>query len=110
MAEFGVSVTSILPGYIDTNIKTTGTEPMGTPELIKTYQKFWDEYPKKKAKNFETAGSPQLTSDDIRAALTDRYPRTRYHPGPAGALSGEQLGFVTGFLSDRLTDFIKSRT
>jgi len=109
MLDFGVSVTSILPGYITTAIAESGhTEPQGTPEQVELYKNFWDTLPAKRAKSFKNGAPPQVTSDAILHAVTNEYPRTRYSPGPTGGgLDGEMTCFLTSFLNDRLFDWIK---
>jgi len=110
MLEFGVSVSSIAPGYINTSIVDSGkTLPEGTAEQIALYQKWWDEHPKRREKSFKNSDPPQVTSDAIYAALFDAYPKTRYTAGGAGLLTGNLVIFGSSFLPDRLMDLLKKR-
>jgi len=112
MLEFGVSVSSIIPGYIKTNIMSAGmTDPkehLGlTDEQIQPYNYFWTYAHKVRAKSFDTAPGPEVTSEAIKDAITNPYPRTRYVVGPATSLlSGYQISMLVPLLPERVVDYL----
>jgi len=114
MSEFGVSVTSIQPGYIRTNIEAAGIttpETIGiSEEQVKIYGRFWNKSADFRKKAFATAPGPEVTSAVILEAITNPYPKTRYVVGPATRLlSGSQLSKILPFIPERLVDYISLR-
>eukprot|EP01125_Pyxidicula_operculata_P014105 TRINITY_DN4685_c0_g1_i1.p1 TRINITY_DN4685_c0_g1~~TRINITY_DN4685_c0_g1_i1.p1 ORF type:complete len:316 (+),score=67.35 TRINITY_DN4685_c0_g1_i1:15-962(+) len=110
MDEFGVSVSSIQPGYIDTNIKDSGmTDPKKevTEEQYQVYKKFWDRFQQDREKNFASGASPAVTSEAILDAIVNPFPKTRYPVGPTGTFSASQVSLLKRFLPDRLADSFK---
>jgi len=106
---FGVSVSSVQPGYIQSLISDKVTIPVDKipPEVFKTYQKYFDNVIEGRKNSKGIAGPPSLTSDVIRHALVDPYPRTRYAIGPVSKLLSAQVAcFLSDILPDRLVDIL----
>jgi len=103
MQDFGVSVSIVQPGYIESNMTKQIPKPTGTPEQQKLYKKFWDYIQK-----LPTCGSVQLTTDVITHAVTDKYPQARYPVGPANGFDARLVAILDAFLPDRLSDILKA--
>jgi len=110
MLPFGVSVTSILPGYIKTPISGKGFSNYNetvSEELYKIYKLFFETVGPKRASVFKDAPGPQVTSEAILQAMVEQYPRTRYFIGSAGDFPIKIIPILLGIIPDRLADFIK---
>jgi short-subunit dehydrogenase len=91
MQNFGVSVSVVEPGYIKTPIEEKGfqSKDLVSPEQYELYKSFWEKSLKGRCgnfsviivqgrvKNFENAPGPEITSEVIKDALVNPYPRTR---------------------------------
>jgi len=110
MLPFGVSVTSVLPGYIKTPIISKGVtnyKEIVSEELYQTYKLFFETAAAGRANEFKDAPGPQVTSEAILQALVEQYPRTRYYVGEVGDFPVKSLPILLGIIPDRLLDFIK---
>jgi len=115
MVPFGVSISSILPGYIKTDIEgklRTHVDFNIPDEKYHLYKNYFDTMHAKRKKTFECAVGPKVTSDAILHALTDPYPHTRYLVGPAGPglLTAQVATLLTSIFPDRLSDIVKVLT
>jgi len=109
MLPFGVSVTSVLPGFIQSAIADKGFPTVNkSSEAYKLYEIYIEKLSAKRKESFTIAGSPQLTSDAIKQALVDPYPKTRYAVGPVNKLLNADVALIlAGILPDRLVDLLK---
>jgi len=108
MSEFGVSVSSVLPGYIKTAIAEKGTDWINkvSEDQRELYSSFWQRIVAGRKKSHDNASGPEVTSAAIIHALTDPHPYTRYAAGDAHGIPGSIiLSFVT-MLPDRLLDWL----
>jgi len=110
MYPFGVSVTSVAPGYIKTarayNIIPNYRQIIPTA-LYDVYESFFTGLQESRSARFRPAPGPEVTSEDIVDAITNPYPRTRYYPGSAVILPIELVPILVGIFPDRLVDLIK---
>jgi len=110
MNSFGVSVSSIIPGFIKTEIehKLKTYQDFNIPdEKYQIYKKLFWHCKIQKKKSFENAPGPEVTSEAILHALTDPYPQTRYIVGHgAGIFNAKMAVILTGIFPDRITDWI----
>jgi short-subunit dehydrogenase len=108
MYPFGVSVSSILPGYIKTDIVDnvrTYLDYNIPEEKLEVYRKNLEFMKIQRKLVFEDAVSTKVTSEVIIHALSDPFPKTRYFVGPVNKLmSAGTLSILLGFLPDRLGD------
>jgi len=113
MNPFGVSVSSVLPGYIKTSIenKVRTHEDLNVPkEKYLLYQNFFDNMLHRRKQVFKNAYGPEVTSEAVLQALTDPYPKTRYYVGDDGEFfSAQALSILLGILPDRLVDKLKEK-
>jgi len=108
MLPFGVSVSSVLPGYIKTAIGDKGNDINVTDEQYKIYQDYFDTVVERRKKTFTIAAGPEVTSEAILHALTNPFPLTRYYPGSTGDLSAKMAAVLLGIFPDRAADLVKS--
>jgi len=105
MEPLGVSVTSVLPGFVKTPIDakpiTNFREEM-PPALYDLYEAYFTVFPAIRLNAFRHAPGPEVTSEVIVDAITNPYPRTRYYPGSSPLL----LKWV-GIFPDRLVDHLR---
>jgi len=112
LREFEVSVSSIQPGFIRTNIESASRisnyRDFGvTDDQYEEYKYFWDNCNKGRAKSFENAGSVELTTNAIIDAITSSKPQTRYVVGPATSLlTGYQISMLLRFIPERIVDIL----
>jgi len=111
LEPFGVSVTSILPGFVKTEIINKATAKWGGEEdNHPAYPNINEKLQKARTKNFETAPGPEVTSEVIIHALTSKYPQTRYYIGDTGAFPVKIVPIIVSIIPDRVLDWVKSNT
>jgi len=102
--DAGVSVSSILPGYIETAIGKKSDDYMSqvNPEHQKLYPSFF------KPRSIPPRATVQVTTEAIVDAMLNPFPRTRYPVGPCtSVLNAGHLSILAGILPDRLADLLK---
>jgi len=107
MLPFGVSVTSIAPGYIKTAISSkhiTNYRQIIPPSIYDVYESYFTSLPASRAAKFKSSPGPEITSEVIVDAITNPYPHTRYYRGFAVILPIEWVPLLVGMFPDRLTD------
>jgi NAD(P)-dependent dehydrogenase (short-subunit alcohol dehydrogenase family) len=114
MQPYGVSVSTMEPGYINSNIsaKQTGDNapeehPGVKPELLELYADHLSRVGPKRIKAEKSASPMSVTSDAIVHALTAEYPRVRYVVGCYFGIPAHILPWIEWGLTDRITDSIK---
>jgi len=111
MNPFGVSVTSIIPGYIVTDIidKFKTYQDFNIPdEKYQLYKYYLDNVREVRRNSYVNAPGPEVTSEVILHALSDPYPKTRYIVGPTGNHSTAQWSaMLSWILPDRWFDDLK---
>jgi len=109
MEDFGVSVSVVEPGFINTSVFVTADIPVDVevdPELGKLCKKFRDGLKQDKQMILD-APPPSVTTQAIRHALTDSYPRTRYLVGATGVpITAYAVSLLVSILPDRLLDLL----
>jgi len=111
LTDFGVSVTSVLPGHVATPIvdkQIDDYRELISEELYNTYKYFFEVLVKKRRLSFVGAPGPNVTSEVIIHALVDPYPQTRYYVGSAGGYPPKSIPILTSLLPDRLLDKIRA--
>jgi len=111
MLAFDVSVTSVIPGYVNTQISDkhytsyTGIIP---EETYKPYESLIETLLRSKIEknNHKDAPGPEVTTEAIIHALTDPYPYTRYYVGSAGDIPVKVVPYLA-LLPDRVGDLLK---
>jgi hypothetical protein len=83
LKEANISVSIIEPGMVRTPMfeKDTATQDLMktlSPELLKVYEPHLLMRTKNKEKTFEHAPGPEVTTEAIKHAMFDSYPKTRY--------------------------------
>jgi len=110
MTPFGVSVTSILPGYIRSAIgDKLPTYENVNPELYELYKDFLSNVQAENEENRKTAPGPEVTSEAIIDALFNPYPQTRYYMGVTGDFPPWLVTFLSRVLPDPLIDYVKMK-
>jgi len=112
MLAFGVSVTSVLPGYVVTPLSdkiNLNFKDIVPEETYKPYESFFETYvsTKKEGINFKDAPGPDVTTEVIIHALTDPYPYTRYYVGSIGSIPVKAVPLMYHFFPDRVGDLFK---
>jgi len=108
MIPFEVSVTSILPGYVQSSIsdKLPNYDNV-PPEKYELYRKYLDTVLSENKKDRSSAPGPEVTSEAIVHAITDPYPHTRYYMGYTGDFPPYAVAWLHGILPDNLIDYVK---
>jgi short-subunit dehydrogenase len=108
MMPFEVSVTSLLPGYVKSEIsnKLPNFQDL-KPEEYELYKTYIEGVKKENEKNRQTAPGPEVTSEAIIDALTNPYPRTRYYMGTTGDFPPWLTALLSKLLPDPLIDYVK---
>jgi len=102
--DAGVSVSSILPGFIATAMgkKINDYFSQVNPDHKKLYPSFFT------PRSIPRRGSVQVTTEAIVDAMLNPFPRTRYPVGPyTSVLNAGHLSILAGILPDRLADWLK---
>jgi short-subunit dehydrogenase len=115
VAQFGVSVSIVEPGYVKTNIFDKSElamerAPQNTagPEVIKAlYPSMHSEAAMaKRTKNLEKAHTTEVTSEAIFDAITSPHPRSRYPVAGAYGIPARIVQIIACFLPDTILDGI----
>uniref|UniRef100_A0A6B2LCC7 Uncharacterized protein n=1 Tax=Arcella intermedia TaxID=1963864 RepID=A0A6B2LCC7_9EUKA len=107
LAEHEVSVSSILPGHIDTDLKEKGADNW-TGEEHPAYPGIREKIMTAREENFKAAPGPEVTSEVVIHSLTSPYPQTRYYVGNAYQYPIQLVPVILGVLPDRVADFLKA--
>jgi len=110
MLPFGVSVTSVLPGYVKSSISDkhiSNYKEIISEELYKIYESHFESIIENRNKNLQNIPGPHVTSEAIVHALTDPYPYTRYYVGSTGEYPVKVVPILTSILPDRMGDLFK---
>lgn len=111
--NFGISVTSIQPGFVKSAIFESAESQ--TKKLMKSlpnahllqelYPAYYTkEHLDKLNQQMLSAPEPIVTSVAIDDALTSKFPKTRYLVSGADGASSSMISWVTWLLSDRIAD------
>ena len=118
VAQFGVSVSIVEPGYVLTNIFDKAElamelAPQNTagPDVIKSlYPSMHSEAAMaKRIKNLEKAHTTECTSDAIFDAISSAYPRSRYPVAGAYGVPAQIIAFLASHMPDSILDGIFAR-
>jgi NAD(P)-dependent dehydrogenase (short-subunit alcohol dehydrogenase family) len=107
--DFGISVSIVEPGYVNTPIVAKSTQVSvireDKKELIdQFYSRHYDAVAQEKEQTaIRLADEPTVTSAAIFDALTSKYPKTRYPVANAGGVPAMVLDWLT-WLPARLVD------
>lgn len=113
VAQFGVSVSIVEPGYVATNIFEKSELAMEhAPQNTASADVIMSLYPSmhseeamaKRTKNLEKAHTTECTSDAIYDALTSAFPRSRYPVAGAAGLPAPAIAFLTSHFPDTILD------
>lgn len=110
IAQFGISVSIIEPGYVKSSIFATSEEESVVPEDKKEvvnqfYSQFYSEQAKqKRQKTLQLADDPKVTTNAIFHAMTAKYPQTRYPVANATGIPAIVIDWIRWLLPDRLLD------
>lgn len=110
--DFGVSVSLIVPAYVNTAIFGKVTQSIDenvemSKEIMDTYGYFFR--PEKRAKDKKSvtlASPPTVTTDAITHALTSAYPKTKYIVANVNGVPAWCLGWLVWICPDRFADAI----
>jgi NAD(P)-dependent dehydrogenase (short-subunit alcohol dehydrogenase family) len=122
VADFGISVSIIQPGYVKTAItgkqdmsaeiaplytKTGARENFSGEEVTSIYSHLYTERARdKKKKDLDSASDVQVTTDAILHAISHKYPLTRYTVASGGGMPTSVVAWIMWALPDRVKDFV----
>jgi NAD(P)-dependent dehydrogenase (short-subunit alcohol dehydrogenase family) len=121
VADMGISVSVIQPGYVKTAIsgkqdmstevslysKTGARDGFSAEEVGATYPHLYNERQRdKKKKDIDSGSSVDVTTEAIVHAVTDPHPRARYTVASGGGLPAWVISWVMWSLPDRVKDFV----
>lgn len=115
LADFGVSVSIVIPAYVNTAIFGKVTESINkdvelSPAIMDVYGYFFR--PEKRRKDraqVDKASPPSVTTDAITHALTSPCPKTRYIVANVNGIPAFLLGWLVWVCPDGLADFIMKK-
>eukprot|EP01147_Barroeca_monosierra_P005175 gene5175-7020_t len=110
MADFGVSVSMVEPGYVATAIVSKSTGPASSlqwasKDMKTVYQNFFANFDEKRLKAEAKADGPKVTTKAIIHALTNKHPDTRYVVANTYGVPAKITAFIGWAFPDRVTDF-----
>lgn len=119
VSSFGISISIVEPGYVQTNIfdksvlsLEDAAQNTASPEVVRSLytQLVSEQAAAKRAKNLANAHSTECTSDAIMDAIASPHPRTRYPVAGAQGLPAQAIAAMTYYLSDVILDGVFVRT
>jgi short-subunit dehydrogenase len=122
VSDFGVSVSVVEPGFVNTPIHAkqglgTSSSPyqfskgartdVTTEEIVATYPHIYNEVAHTKRMEMEANGSEvSVTTAAIVHAVKERYPLTRYPVAGAGGFPASIISWMAWSLPDKAEDFV----
>jgi len=102
LEPFGVSVTSLVSGFIRTSIVQNSLSATKIDKTQKSYKEYFDKELKHMDYVMKLAPTPEATSNAIVDAIRNPFPETRYFMGTVGKFSSYYLYMRRWLLTDRV--------